>query len=175
MESSGDKASLVVQDLRTFIREKRNTKKGKVNLHDNIKTVLNIFNHNIKNNIELDFDVNKSLTIVGYDVRLFQLWSNLIKNAIECMVEMTAIKKMSVYSISSTKTISIIVQNNGPIIPSNQIDKIFEKFYTTKAHRSGSGLGLSIVKNVIELHKAQVSVDSSKERTRFKITFKKEK
>lgn len=175
VESSGDKASLVVQDLRTFIREKRNTKKGKVNLHDNIKTVLNIFNHNIKNNIELDFDVNKSLTIVGYDVRLFQLWSNLIKNAIECMVEMTAIKKMSVYSISSTKTISIIVQNNGPIIPSNQIDKIFEKFYTTKAHRSGSGLGLSIVKNVIELHKAQVSVDSSKERTRFKITFKKEK
>lgn len=175
VESSGDKASLVVQDLRTFIREKRNTKKGKVNLHDNIKTVLNIFNHNIKNNIELDFDVNKSLTIVGYDVRLFQLWSNLIKNAIECMVEMTAIKKMSVYSISSTKTISIIVQNNGPIIPRNQIDKIFEKFYTTKAHRSGSGLGLSIVKNVIELHKAQVSVDSSKERTRFKITFKKEK
>ncbi len=175
VESSGDKASLVVQDLRSFIREKRNTKKGKVNLHDNIKTVLNIFNHNIKNNIELDFNVNKSLNVMGYDVRLFQLWSNLIKNAIECMVEMTEVKKMSVYSIASSKTISIIVENNGPIIPSSQIDKIFEKFYTTKAHRSGSGLGLSIVKNVIELHKAQVSVDSSKERTRFKITFKKEK
>lgn len=175
VQSSGDKASLVVQDLRSFIREKRNSKKGKVNLHDNIKTVLNIFNHNIKNNIELDFDVHENLTIVGYDVRLFQLWSNLIKNAIECMVEMTGIKKLSVYSITDSKTISIIVENNGPIIPSNQIDKIFEKFYTTKAHRSGSGLGLSIVKNVLEIHKAKVIVDSSKERTRFKITFKKEK
>lgn len=175
VETSGDKASLVVQDLRSFIREKRNSKKGKVNLHENIKTVLNIFNHNIKNNIELDFDVNKSLNISGYDVRLFQLWSNLIKNAIECMVDMTEIKKLSVYSISKSKTISIIVENNGPIIPSNQIDRIFEKFYTTKAHRSGSGLGLSIVQNVIALHNAEVSVDSSKERTKFKITFKKGK
>lgn len=175
VESSGDRASLVVQDLRSFIREKRNSKEGLVNLHENIKTVLNIFNHNIKNNIDLNFEVDKSLTILGYDVRLFQLWSNLIKNSIECMVEMTGIKKLSVYSVKNTKAISIIVENNGPIIPSNQIDKIFEKFYTTKAHLSGSGLGLSIVKNVIELHNAKVVVNSNEERTQFKITFKKEK
>jgi PAS domain S-box-containing protein len=175
VESSGDRASLVVQDLRSFIREKRNSKEGLINLHENIKTVLNIFNHNIKNNIDLNFEVDKSLTILGYDVRLFQLWSNLIKNSIECMVEMTGIKKLSVYSVKNTKAISIIVENNGPIIPSNQIDKIFEKFYTTKAHLSGSGLGLSIVKNVIELHNAKVVVNSNEERTQFKITFKKEK
>ena len=91
------------------------------------------------------------------------------------MVEMTGIKKLSVYSVKNTKAISIIVENNGPIIPSNQIDKIFEKFYTTKAHLSGSGLGLSIVKNVIELHNAKVVVNSNEERTQFKIAFKKEK
>jgi len=175
IETSGDKASLVVQDLRSFIREKRNTEKGKVNLHDNIKTVLNIFSHNIKNNIELNFDVNQSLIIMGYDVRLFQLWSNLIKNSIECMVEMTGVKKLSVYSVKNTKAKSIIVENNGPIIPSNQIEKIFEKFYTTKAHLSGSGLGLSIVKNVLELHNAKVLVNSNEKRTQFIITFKKEK
>ena len=91
------------------------------------------------------------------------------------MVEMTGVKKLSVYSVKNTKAKSIIVENNGPIIPSNQIEKIFEKFYTTKAHLNGSGLGLSIVKNVLELHNAKVLVNSNEKRTQFIITFKKEK
>lgn len=175
IKSSGERASLVVQDLRSFIREKKNTKEGLVNLHDNIKTVLNIFNYNIKNLIELNFDVNKNILVNGYDVRLFQLWSNLIKNSIECMEDMTGLKKLNVYSKNFNKTVSIIVENNGPIIPNDQIDKIFQKFYTTKGKRNGSGLGLSIVKNVLEEHNAKILVKSNERKTQFKITFKKEK
>ena len=175
VKSSGERASLVVQDLRSFIREKKNTKEGLVNLHDNIKTVLNIFNHNIKNLIELNFDVNKNILVKGYDVRLFQLWSNLIKNSIECMEDMQGIKKMNVYSRTNKKTLTITVENNGPMIPNHQLNKIFEKFYTTKGKRNGSGLGLSIVKNVLEEHTAQIMVNSDQKKTQFKITFKKEK
>ena len=112
---------------------------------------------------------------MGFDVRLFQLWSNLIKNSIECLEDMPGLKKMHVYSKNFSKTVSIIVENNGPIIPDDQIDKIFQKFYTTKGKRNGSGLGLSIVKNVLEEHNAKISVKSTSERTQFKITFKKEK
>ena len=173
IQNSGERASLVIQDLRSFIKEKKNTQMGKVNLKNNIQTVLNIFNHNIKNNIELTFDVDENIEINGFDVRLFQLWSNLIKNAIECMEEMTEIKKLNVYSKMHAKTISVIVENNGPMIPNHLIDKIFDKFYTTKGNKNGSGLGLSIVKNVLEEHNAKISVASTKEKTQFKITFKK--
>ena len=173
IQNSGERASLVIQDLRSFIKEKKNTQKGKVNLKDNIQTVLNIFNHNIKNNIELTFEVDENIEIKGFDVRLFQLWSNLIKNAIESMEEMTEIKKLNVYSKMHAKTISVIVENNGPMIPNHLIDKIFDKFYTTKGNKNGSGLGLSIVKNVLEEHNAKISVTSTKEKTQFKITFKK--
>ena len=175
VKSSGERASLVVQDLRSFIREKKNTKEGLVNLHDNIKTVLNIFNHNVKNLIELNFDVNKNILVKGYDVRLFQLWSNLIKNSIECMEDLQGIKKLNVYSRNKKKTHTIIVENNGPMIPNHQLGKIFEKFYTTKGKRNGSGLGLSIVKNVLEEHKAKITVNSDQEKTQFTITFNKEK
>ena len=173
IQNSGEKASLVIQDLRSFIKEKKNTQMGKVNLRDNIQTVLNIFNHNIKNNIELTFEVDENIAIKGFDVRLFQLWSNLIKNAIESMEEMTEIKKLNVYSKVHAKTVSVIVENNGPMIPNHLTDKIFDKFYTTKGNKNGSGLGLSIVKNVLEEHNAKVSVTSTKEKTQFKITFKK--
>lgn len=175
IQSSGEKASLVIQDLRSFIKEKKNTKMGMVNLNNNIQTVLNIFNHNIKNIIDLRFDVDKNINVMGFDVRLFQLWSNLIKNSIECLEDMPGLKKMHVYSKNFSKTVSIIVENNGPIIPDDQIDKIFQKFYTTKGKRNGSGLGLSIVKNVLEEHNAKISVKSTSEKTQFKITFKKEK
>ena len=175
IQNSGERASLVIQDLRSFIKEKKNTLKGRVNLRDNIQTVLNIFNHNIKNNIDLSFEVDEKIEIKGFDVRLFQLWSNLIKNSIECMEEMTEVKKLNVFSRIHSKTISVIVENNGPVIPDHLINKIFEKFYTTKGSKNGSGLGLSIVKNVLEEHNAKISVKSTKEKTQFKITFNKEK
>jgi len=174
ISSSGEKASLVVQDLRSFIREKKNTILGKVNLHDNIKTVLNIFNHNIKNNIELNFRVGKSIFVQGYDVRLFQLWSNLIKNSIECMEDMEGKRTLSVKSNENKKSYTLSIENNGPMIPENMKPRIFEKFFTTKGNRSGSGLGLSIVKNVLEEHDAKIDVFSNATKTRFKVTFKKE-
>ena len=174
ISNSGEKASLVVQDLRSFIREKKNTVLGKVNLHENIKTVLNIFNHNIKNIIELSFSVNENIYVQGYDVRLFQLWSNLIKNSIECMEDMKGQKRLSVVSKEYKKSYTVTIENNGPVIPENMKTRIFEKFFTTKGNRSGSGLGLSIVKNVLEEHNAKIDLFSNETRTRFKITFKKE-
>ena len=91
------------------------------------------------------------------------------------MEEMTEVKKLNVFSRIHSKTISVIVENNGPVIPDHLINKIFEKFYTTKGSKNGSGLGLSIVKNVLEEHNAKISVKSTKEKTQFKITFNKEK
>jgi signal transduction histidine kinase len=48
---------------------------------------------------------------------------------------------------------------------------MFNKFYTTKGKKSGSGLGLSIVKNITEEHNADISVTSSDDKTKFIITF----
>ena len=175
ISSSGERASMVVQDLRSFIKEKKNAIEGLVNLQGNIKTVLNIFNYNIKNLVELDFNVDKNIYVKGYDVRLFQLWSNLIKNALESMEDLSGGKILKVFSRSYNKSITITIENNGPMIPADQKEKIFDKYYTTKGKRDGSGLGLSIVKNVIEEHKAKVSVFSDEEKTQFKITFKRKK
>ena len=85
--SSSERGAKVVQDLRSFIKEPQNTSKGMVNLRENITTVLTIFNYELKRNIDVEFTVPDSLSLLGFDIKLFQLWSNIIKNAIEAMDE----------------------------------------------------------------------------------------
>jgi signal transduction histidine kinase len=52
-------------------------------------------------------------------------------------------------------------------------ERIFEKFFTTKSAKNGTGLGLNIVKNILDEHDAFISLDSNEKLTTFTITFKK--
>jgi signal transduction histidine kinase/PAS domain-containing protein len=170
--SSSERAAKVVQDMRSFIKNPKNQSKLPVNLKDNISTVLNIFNYELKRNVDVQLIVPDDLTIVGVDIKLFQLWSNLIKNAIESMDERKERGELIITAKEKNNSIQVNVQNNGPEIPVEIQKSIFDKFFTTKSERNGSGLGLSIVKNVIEDHNATISVSSKIGATVFKITFK---
>ena len=171
--SSGERAANVVQDLRSFIKDQKKSGKTLVNLKTNITTVINIFNYELKRVMEVTFDVNPDLFVEGYDVRLFQLWSNLIKNAIDSIDEMDNRGTLKIVSFETKDEIAVSVENNGPPIPEKIKSKIFDKFFTTKAERQGSGLGLSIVKNVIEEHNARIEVESDTHKTTFTVFFKK--
>lgn len=170
IKTSVDKASKVVKDVRSFIKTESTVERSRVNLHDNISTVLSIFNHELKRNINLVFDVDKNICIDGYDIKLFQLWSNLLKNAIEAMDEYPN-RNIAVRSILHDGKVDILVENTGPVIEAAIIEKIFKKFFTTKQGKNGTGLGLSIVKNVVDEHGAHISVTSSADVTTFKVTF----
>ena len=145
------------------------------NIKNNINTVLNVFSHKIKNFVELTFDIDSSINIKGYDVRLFQLWSNLIKNALESMEDQQGLKTLKLYSETTKDDYFITVENNGPEISEKNQVKIFNKFFTTKGKKKGSGLGLNIVKNVLEEHQGRVVLESNPNFTRFIINFKRDK
>lgn len=65
--------------------------------------------------------------------------------------------------------------NYGVEIPSEKIDKIFRKFYQADESHStqGNGIGLAVVKRVVELHNGNITVESSDRRTCFKVSFYK--
>jgi signal transduction histidine kinase len=171
--SSGERASQVINDLRSFIRDKKSSDKAEINIQQNIATVLNIFNYELKRNTDVQFIVDPTLTIIGIDIRLFQLWSNLIKNAIESMSEIEQRGLLRIVSSQTDKHILVSVENNGPKIPQEIQDRIFEKFFTTKASKNGSGLGLSIVSSVIQEHNAELELFSNDLVTKFIVKFKK--
>lgn len=167
---AGERATEVVKNLRSFINQNSNNIKTKVNINENINTVLNIFNHEIKHKVKLTFDVDPQLYIIGYDVKLFQLWSNLVKNAIEAMERNG---ELIIKSKETNEHIIISVANSGAKIPDEIFSQMFEKYFTTKNKQNGTGLGLSIVRSVIDEHHAKIHVDSSEKLTIFTVTFEK--
>jgi PAS domain S-box-containing protein len=167
---STQRASDVVKNLRTFVRNSPDDQFKPVNLHETIQTVLSVFNHEIRKKVQLTYDVNHHLSIIGSDIKLFQLWSNLIKNALEAMEEKNS-RQLIIRSIETHNTVSIAIANNGEMIEENLRKKIFDKFFSTKLKKSGTGLGLSIVQSILEDHNAHIDLESLPELTTFKITF----
>jgi signal transduction histidine kinase len=177
LSSVGDsvtKATDVVQNVRSFIKKDISSgiKRKEINLKDNIRIVLNIFNYEFKKNVNLEVDIADQLIIKGFDVKLFQLWSNLIKNAIDAM-EKTTYKKLIIKGFEKEGNILVSISNNGEMIPQEIQDHIFKKFFSTKKEKNGTGLGLSIVQNVIHEHSAKITLNSNEELTTFTVQFKK--
>jgi signal transduction histidine kinase len=172
IEISSNRALNVVNDLRLNIKNQNSTK-SHVNLKENLSSVLNIFNFELEQKVKVDLKIADSIVIYGYDIKLFQLWSNIIKNALEAMESNKGDKLLKISASETKDTISVSIKNNGPAIPIENQHKIFEKFYSTKVGLSSSGLGMSIVKNIITDHGAKILLESTDLFTTFTINFKK--
>ncbi len=167
---STEKASNVVKDVRAFINKGVTPERQLIDLESNIQVVLNVFSHELRKNIKLAISFEPSVKISGFDVKLFQLWSNIIKNALDAMDSQTD-KMLSIATKTNQDEVIVEISNNGPKISEEIIHSIFKKFFSTKREKNGTGLGLSIVKNVLDEHGASIQVESSDELTTFRIVF----
>jgi signal transduction histidine kinase len=95
--------------------------------------------------------------------QLQQCFLNLVFNAVEAMPGGGELRIVSEYD-RTNKTAHIQIQDNGCGIPEEELDHIFDPFYTTKSEREGTGLGLSIVYGVIKNHKGDIKVNSTVEK-----------
>ncbi|MBU6158818.1 MAG: GHKL domain-containing protein [Bacteroidetes bacterium] len=168
--AASEKASAVIKNLRFYLKEGSATEMSQVNLSNSIQTVLSIFSHEIKKGVEIEMDVPEELYLFGYEAKIYQLWSNIIKNAIDAMNSKGIIL---IRAHENEDRITIHISNNGPQIPEDIRDKIFDKFFTTKESSQGTGLGLNIVRQVMDEHRGQVSVVSDKDLTTFIFNFPK--
>ena len=112
-----------------------------------------------------DFDLNlPKITVVPQDIGRVLL--NLINNAFQAVHEKSknAVERYDPEVVVSTKiqdtSIEISVRDNGPGIPDNIKDKIFQPFFTTKPTGSGTGLGLSLSYDIVKAHGGEIKVKS---------------
>jgi len=127
------------------------------NLFQNIKTLLQ--SELKENEIELILDINPKDLRIDLDSKLIeQVIINLIKNAIEAFPDKTG-KQITLKAFDNenvSKYIEII--DNGKGIDKDQINDIFIPFFTTK--EDGSGIGLSLCRQIMRLHKGSINVRS---------------
>lgn len=111
-----------------------------------------------KKNIDLDIDL-EDVFYVGNEELMGQVWQNVINNAIKFTPEGGEIR---VRLFRSDNGIVVKISDNGPSIPADKIEKIFEKFYQADHSRAteGNGLGLALVKRIIDLSGGHISVEN---------------
>ncbi|MCK5524655.1 MAG: GHKL domain-containing protein [Thiomargarita sp.] len=161
-----DRASKVVFALKSFARYDKSGKKISANLTDGIETVLTLYHHQLKLGIEVIKNYADLPLVQCYPDELNQVWTNLIHNAIQAMNNKGTLQ-IDVAMQEATMVINIT--DNGVGIPADIQGKIFDPFFTTKPPGEGSGLGLDIVRKIIEKHDGKISVTSTPGQTTFSV------
>jgi len=113
-----------------------------------------------KNNQKISYEINSEDTrLWGDKKQLSRAVMNLLSNAVKYA---NINGKINIALSSDNKMINMTVVNTGKGIPCDKLDKIFNKYQRLKSDSKveGSGIGLSIVKDIIELHKGHITVKS---------------
>jgi signal transduction histidine kinase len=103
----------------------------------------------------------------GFASELNQIWANLIDNAIDAVAETG---RIDVTAARELQHVVVRVVDNGPGIPAEIKNHMFEPFFTTKPVGQGTGLGLDIVRRLINHNDAEIAVDTKPGRTEFRVS-----
>ncbi|MBM3427460.1 MAG: PAS domain S-box protein [Bacteroidetes bacterium] len=165
--ASSEQGSKVVKALNSFAHGNLNAQKSHFNLRENIETVLTIMWNKIKQGSHVVNNIPDDVNCFGLPDEMSQVWTNLVNNALQAANNKCNIS-FEYHQIQGNHVIEI--SNNGPQIPEDIIDKIFEPFFTTKARGEGTGLGLNIVRKIIEKQGGTISCLSDTHLTKFTVT-----
>lgn len=163
-----DRATNIVKSLSHFSRKGLEGDE-RCNIHEIIENCLLILNNKIRNKIRVSTNfTSQGAEVKGNEGRLHQAMMNIIANAEQAIkeegtIEITTLKKEDHFEIW--------VEDDGEGIPEENLMKISDPFFTTKAPGEGTGLGLFITFSIIEEHNGHIDVKSDGDRgTKFTIT-----
>ncbi|MEM9667713.1 MAG: ATP-binding protein [Pseudomonadota bacterium] len=151
------------------------------NVHEILDRVIKAEELALGSNVSLRRIFDPSLPDLYADAdHLHEAFQNLVRNAGEAINDSRKagqVRVLTRFAIDrrikkpklgqSGRMIKVVIEDNGPGIPNENAEKIFNMFHTTKA--SGSGLGLTVVSQVISAHNGNIELDSMPGRTRFSI------
>jgi signal transduction histidine kinase len=118
--------------------------------------------------VGVSLNIEKGLPLVhGFGGELNQIWSNLVDNALDAVdqggqIEITARRERD--------RVVVRIADNGPGVPAEIRDRIFDPFFTTKPVGKGTGLGLDIVRRLVQRHNGEIELDSRPGRTEFSVS-----
>ena len=141
-----------------------------VDLHEGLETTLTVLGHKLKHtSIRIVRDYDRSLpklTVRGSELN--QVWTNLLDNAIDAVGESGTITITTQHDGSCAR---VDVTDDGPGIPADIRERVFDSFFTTKDIGSGTGLGLATTRRiVVDRHTGSLTVDSRPGHTTFHVS-----
>jgi signal transduction histidine kinase len=139
----------------------------RVDVHEGLENTLVILRSKFGQGIKLRRDYARDLPeIEAYGSELNQVWTNIIANACEAMGDSG---ELVLRTRGEDGWVVVEIQDNGPGIPEDIRENIFNPFFTTKPVGQGTGLGLSISYNIVQKHGGEIRVFSQPGQTCFQV------
>ena len=162
-----ERISALISSMKSYSHLDRGAQQV-VDVHIGIEDTLRLFSYKLKQGIEIQRDYDRTIPkISAYGSELNQVWTNLIDNAIDSMKGEGTI---AITTSSCQDRVIITISDSGSGIPEDVRSRIFEPFFTTKPVGKGSGLGLDIVRRIVEnRHRGIISCDSQPGKTTFTV------
>lgn len=165
--TASDRSAKIVFALKTYARYDHSGAMMAAQITDGIDAVLTLYHNQIKQGVQVQRSFAKISPIACYFDELNQVWTNLIHNALQAMNHQGT---LAIEVSQHNHQVCVSITDSGPGVPPELQDKIFEPFFTTKPPGEGSGLGLDIVKKIIDKHRGTLTLDSVPGQTTFKVT-----
>ncbi|MEZ4629344.1 MAG: PAS domain S-box protein [Deinococcales bacterium] len=164
IQQAVERASKIVFALKSYSHRDAEGKKTLSDIRQGIDIVLTLYHNQIKQGVEVYKHYEDVPNLLCHSDELNQVWSNLIHNALQAMNNKGM---LTIHVALKASYLRVAIGNNGPMIPEAIQKRIFEPFFTTKAAGEGSGLGLDIVKRIVEKHQGKIEVSSNPSETTF--------
>lgn len=157
IRQAAERCSLLVQNLLSFARNAPPSP-ARESITDIIETALGFASYDIKREeVELRTEFAEPAPQVMADrTQLEQVIINLVLNSAAALRDQPAPREVRVRTRAADATVQITVEDNGPGLPPEIEEKLFEPFHTTKAEGEGTGLGLSLCRRFVEHHGGQI-------------------
>lgn len=160
-----ERISRIIRNRLDITRKRKGTLRD-INLNRLMNQLLDFLRVQLqKTNVVVSLDISPEIVVEGDEDQLQQVFLNILVNAIQAIEKRSG--KISIRSKLYTKeglpVVEVEIEDSGKGISSEQMNKIFEPFYSTKKDQGGTGLGLSVARNIIREHGGEIQVESQRD------------
>lgn len=166
-----DRATAITRKLSSFARPAGGKAEKDVKVTEELDEVISLVQHDLRlDNIKIIREFDETVPYIEADRKQIQeIFFNIIRNAAQSIEDHGTIR---LFARRENDLLRVMVEDSGKGIPEDVIKRIFDPFFSTKDSGKGAGLGLFIVKQIVERNKGSISVKSKEgEGTVFTVDF----
>ncbi|WP_210530448.1 PAS domain S-box protein [Rubellimicrobium arenae] len=159
IRAAADRCGRIVKSFLAMARQKP-PERAIVDLREVIRSAQELVAYGLRSaGVEVELRLPETPLEADVDRDLLgQVFSNLLINAQQALTARPLPRRLRVSAVADGPVLRIRVEDNGPGVPEAMRDRIFEPYFTTKAVEVGTGIGLSISRNVVEAHGGSIIV-----------------
>jgi PAS domain S-box-containing protein len=170
---AGNRAKELVRQILTFVRQKE-VEVQPIRVNWIAKEALKLLRASLPKSIKIQSDISEDAYVLADPVQIHQILMNLCTNAFQAMGEVGGVLGVQISQVSFGKRdwerpkaldqgdyVKIAVSDTGAGMTDSQIAEIFRPYFTTKSPDQGTGIGLSVVKSIINKLNGSIEVNST--------------